>query len=83
MKSYHQRNKFWEIFATFNFSIVLLPARVHRKIESDIEFSGHREQVTLHVYSRDKRYICVKMMASNRVFVFVSLVFFSLKCFKD
>ena len=38
--------KFWTIFATFNFVIVLLAAQVNRKIESDIEFSGRRDQVT-------------------------------------
>ena len=45
-KSYHQRKTFWKIFATFNFVIVLLAAQVNRKIESDIEFSGRRDQVT-------------------------------------
>ena len=43
-------------FATFNFSIVVLAAQVNRKIESDIEFTGHRDQVTCHVYSRKKGY---------------------------
>ena len=42
----------------FNFSIVRLAAQVNRKIESDIEFSGRRDQVTLRVYSRNKRYMC-------------------------
>ena len=46
MKSYHQRKTFWDIFATFNFVIVLLAAQVNRKIESNIEFSGRRDQVT-------------------------------------
>ena len=32
----------------FKFSIVLLVAQVNRKIESDIEFSGRRDQVTSH-----------------------------------
>ena len=63
-----------------NFSIVLLAAQVNRKIESDIKFSGHRDQVTLHVYSRNKGYICVKMMARHRILVFC---FSSFKCCKD
>ena len=46
IKSYHQRKTFWEIFATFNFVIVLLDSQVNRKIESDIEFSGRRDQGT-------------------------------------
>ena len=46
VKSYHQRKQVWEIFATFNFVIVLLAAQVNRKIESDIELSGRRDQVT-------------------------------------
>ena len=46
MKSYHQRKIFGEFFATFKFFIVLLAAQVNRKIESDIEFSGLRDQVT-------------------------------------
>ena len=37
-------------FATFNFCIVLLAAQVNRKIESDIEFSGRRDQITLCVH---------------------------------
>ena len=45
MKSYHQRKTFCEIFATFKF-IVLLAAQVNLKIESDIEFSWHCDQVT-------------------------------------
>lgn len=64
----------------FNISIVLLAAQVNRKIGSDIEISGRRYQITLHVYSRNKGYICVKMMAQ----VFVLLVWFSsFKHFKD
>ena len=64
----------------FNISIVLLAAQVNRKIGSDIEISGRRYQITLHVYSRNKGYICVKMMAR----VFVLLVWFSsFKYFKD
>ena len=35
------------MYATFNFSIVLFAAQVNRKIESDIEFSGSCDQVTL------------------------------------
>ena len=35
-----------EIFATFNFVIVLLAAKVKRKIERDIGFSGRRDEVT-------------------------------------
>ena len=61
----------------FNFVIVLLAAQVNRKIESDIEFSRHRDQVTLHVYSRNKGYIFVNMMVRHRVFVFVSFFFLS------
>ena len=60
----------------FNFSIVLLAAQVNGKIESDIEFSMRRDQFTLHVYSPNKGYICVKMMARHQVFVFVGLFFF-------
>ena len=41
----------------FDFSIVLLAAQVNRKIESDIELSRRRDQVTLRVYSRNKGYI--------------------------
>ena len=33
--------------------IVLSAAQVNRKIESDIEFSGRRDQVTRRVYSRN------------------------------
>ena len=63
----------------FNISIVLLAAQVNRKIGSDIEISGRRHQIT-HVYSRNKGYICVKMMAQ----VSVLLVWFSsFKYFKD
>ena len=68
----------------FNFSIiVLLVAQVNRKIESDIEFN--RIQVTSHVYSRNKGYICVKMMARHWVFVFVfvGLFYFLSSVFKD
>ena len=39
-----------EIFAMFNFTIVLLAAQVNRKIESDVDFSGRRGQVSLRVY---------------------------------
>ena len=72
----HQRKTFWEIFDTFNISIVLLAAQVNRKIESDFEFSGRRFQVTLPIYSRNKGYICVKMMARHRVFVLLAWLFF-------
>ena len=68
-------------FCFFCFSIVLLAAQLNRKIESDIEFSGRRDQVTLRVYSRNKGYICVEMMVRHLVFVWVSLVFFSFKCY--
>ena len=54
----------------FNFSAVLLAAQVNRKIESDIEFSGHRDHVTLHVFLRNKGYICVKMMGKTPGFCF-------------
>ena len=37
---------FGRFFATFNFVIVLLVAQVNSKNESDIEFSGRRDQVT-------------------------------------
>ena len=33
-------------FGTFTFAIILLAAQVNREIESDIEFSGRRDQVT-------------------------------------
>ena len=49
------------------------------KIKSDVEFSGRHDQVTLCVYSqkiKDTMYICVKMMARQRFFVFVSSVLF-------
>ena len=81
MKSYHQGKTFSGIFAMFNFSIVLLAAQVNRKIESHIEFSGRRYHITLRVYSRNKGYICLKMMARHRVIVFVNLItFFYFKC---
>ena len=74
INSYHQRKTFWEIFATFNFFIVLLAAQINRKIESDIDFSGTCDQVnTLRVTA--------KMTARHRVSVFVSL-FFSFKVYK-
>ena len=76
IKSCHQRKTFWEIFATFKFSIVLLAAHVNRKIESDMEFSGRRDQVTLCVYSRSKG--CQNDGKTPGCFVFVSLVFFLL-----
>ena len=63
-------------FATFNFSIVLLVAQVNCKIESDIEFSGRRDQVPLHAYSRNKGYIRVKMMARHGVFYLILFVWF-------
>ena len=68
---------FGKFFASFNFSIVLLAAQVNREIESDIIVSGRRDQVTSHVYSRNKGYICVKMMARLRVFAFVGSFFLS------
>ena len=37
---------FWEIFAAFNFSFVLLAAQVNRKIKSGIKFSGRCDQAT-------------------------------------
>ena len=46
-------------------------------MEGDIEFSGRPDQVTLLVYLPNKGYICVKMMATHRVFVFVSFFFLS------
>ena len=57
----------------FNFSIVVLAAQINSKIESDI--SGRRDQVTWHVYSRNKGCFCVKMMPRHRVFVFVCFFF--------
>ena len=51
----NQRKAFWEIFDAFNISIVLLAAQVNRKIESDIEFTGRRFQVTLHVFTRETK----------------------------
>ena len=57
-RSYYQQKTLLEIFATFNSSIVLLATQVNRKIESDIEFSGRCDQVTLRVYSETK-YISV------------------------
>ena len=60
----------------FNFSIVVLDAQVNCKIGSDIEFSGRRDQVTWHVYSRNKGYFRVKMMPRHQVFVFVSFFLF-------
>ena len=73
MKSYHQRKTFCEIFATFKFVIVLLAAQVNRKIESDIKFSGCRDQVTAVTAVK---HLC-QMMARYRVFVFVSFLFLS------
>ena len=52
-----------------NFVIVLLGAQVNRKIESDIEFSGRRDQVTV-------KHLC-QMMARYRVLVFVSFLLLS------
>ena len=60
----------------FNFSIVLVAAQVNRKIKSHIEFSGRLDHITLRVYSRNKGYICVKMMARHRVIVFLNLIYF-------
>ena len=60
-----------EIFATFNSSIVLLATQVNRKIESDIEFSGRCDQVTLRVYSETKD-TSVLNDGRHRGFVFVS-----------
>ena len=79
MKSYHQRKTFCEIFATFNFVIVLFAAQENRKIESDIEFSGHRDQACDRgVFTRETVF---KTSVSNDGkipgFVFVSFLFFS------
>ena len=78
IKSYHQRETLWEIFPTLNFSIVLLAPQGNRKIKSDNDFSGRHDQVIVRVYKLVKKriYICVKMMARHRVFVFVSLSFY-------
>ena len=46
MKKLPSAKTFCEIFATFNFVIVLLAIQVNRKIKSDIEFSSHLDQVT-------------------------------------
>ena len=76
MKSYHQRKTFCEIFVTFNFVIVFLAAQVKRKIESDIEFSGHRDQVTAACLLGKQWSICVKWWQDSEFF-FVSLLFLS------
>ena len=78
MKSYHQGKTFAGIFAMLNFSVVLLAEQVNRIIESHVEFSGRRDHITLRVYSRNKGYICVKMMARHRVIVFLNLIYFFL-----
>ena len=72
MKSYHERKTFCEIFATFKFVIVLLAAQVNRKVESDIEFSGHGGVFTLETV----KHLC-QMMVRYRVFNFVSFLFLS------
>ena len=60
------------IFARFNFVIVLLAAQVNRKIESDIEFSRRRDQVTA---------ACLHAKQSNdgkiQGFCFVSFLYLS------
>ena len=64
----------------FSFSNVIFGTQLNpRKIESDIEFSRRRDQVTFRVYSPNKGYICVKMMARHGVFDFVSLLSFFVK----
>ena len=57
MKSYHQQKTFCGIFATFKFVIVLMAAQVNRKIESDIKFSGHCDQVTAASVSNDGKIV--------------------------
>ena len=69
---------FCKTFAAFNFVIVLLAA-VNHKIESDIEFSGHRDQVTIACLLAKQWSICVKMMA--RYWFLFLLVFFSVMKF--
>ena len=69
-------NYFGKFLLCSVFLLALLAAQVNRKIESDIKFSGCRDQVTSGVYSRNQGYICVKVMARHLVFVFDSLVFF-------
>ena len=66
IKSYHQRKIFWEIFATFNFCVVLLAAQINCKIESDIDFSETKDT------------FCEKMTARRRVFVLFCFFFLSI-----
>ena len=79
IKSYHQRKTFWEIFAAFNFSIVLLAAQVNRKIEvtSNSPTAVIKLPCVFTNNSRHKGYICVKMMAKRRIFVFANFFFLS------
>ena len=46
-------------FCYIQFFIVVLAAQVNRKIESDTEFCGHRDQVTLHVYKHKTKDVSV------------------------
>ena len=75
MKSYHQRKAFCEIFATFKFFIVLLAAQVNRKIESDIELSRRRDQVTAAFLLAKQWSICVKWWQDTG-FLFLSVFLF-------
>ena len=69
-KNYHQRKTFWEIFATFSFSIVLLAAQVNRKIGSVVEFS-----------SRQRIHLCQNVVRHQFCFLFIIVwFFFSFKC---
>ena len=68
--------KLYDLIRSF-FSIVLLAEQVNGKIESAIEFSGRRDQVTLRVTNG---YICGKM--TDRLLLFCLLVFCSFKCQK-
>ena len=75
-ESYHQRKTFWEIFATFNFVLVILAAQVNRKIESDFAFSGRRDQVTTACLLAKLWSICVKWWRVIGFFLLLVFYFF-------
>ena len=64
----------------FNFSIVLLAAQVYRNSKVTLNSAGTMIKLP-RMFTRNKGYIHVKMMARHWVFVFVSLVFFFFQVF--
>ena len=75
IKSYHQRKIFWEVFATFNFSIGLLAAKVNRKIER-----WHRFQrppgIKLPCVLLTTGCVCGKMTARHGIVILLVSFFF-------